>query len=434
MNIYFSNLWNKLITGFWFVPGLMILFVFIFAYFTLDLDRKFDFHDVPFHLWDGGAEGARELLSTIAKSMITLTGVVFSITAVTLALTSNLYGSKLLPSFMRDFITQLTLGTFISTSIYALLILRTIGNDNYSERKNFVPNISITLIECLAILSLILLIYFIHHLSVRVQSSDIITRVANNLISKVETLKNRSDLPPSTVSKTEDCQELICAQYRGYLQAIDYKYLFHSAHKHQFIIEISLRPGHFISKGMLLAKMNRELPEKIKKKVLRSFIIGKERNSTQDLEYAIDQLVAIALRAIGLNANDTFAVNACVDHLGDALCLICKKDLAVIPRDKEPYIKLVAKQQTFEGLVDASFNQIRQYGESCPSVLIHLLETLTSILPCTQTDEQREVIKDHAEMIHECKCLVVEANDRKDIQERFVEFCTEFKGVTTKDK
>ncbi|MBA3238064.1 MAG: DUF2254 domain-containing protein [Parachlamydiaceae bacterium] len=210
MKIYFSNLWNKLTTGFWFVPGLMIILVFILASIILNLDRSLEHHDLPFHFWEGGPEGARELLSTIAKSMITLAGVVFSITVVTLALTSNLYGSKLLPSFMRDLVTQMTLGIFISTSIYALLILRTIGNDKYSNDKNFMPNISITLIEIFGILSLIMLIYFIHHLSVRVQFADIISRVANDLIGKIETLKNRSsDLDPSNLSKTENCQELI---------------------------------------------------------------------------------------------------------------------------------------------------------------------------------------------------------------------------------
>jgi uncharacterized membrane protein len=423
MNIYFSNLWNKVITGFWFVPGIMIILVFILASFTLHLDHSFEFYDLPFQFWVGGADGARDLLSTIAKSMIALTGVVFSITAVALALTSNLYGSKLLPSFMRDLVTQVTLGTFISTSIYALLILRTIGNENYSKGKDFVPNISITSIEWLAILSLIMLIYFIHHLSVRVNSSDIITRVANNLTYKIESLKNLStDFLSSNELKKEYCQEPIFARYKGYLQAIDYKCLFHYAQKYQFIIEISLRPGHFISKGMLLSKINKTLPDQIKKKILRSFIIGKERNATQDLEYAIDQLVAIALRAIGTSANDTFAVNACVDHLGDALCLICKKDLSVIPRDKEAFIKLTAKQQTFKGLVDASFNQIRQYGGSSPSILIHLLETLTSILTSTQTQEQREVITHHAKMIQDCKRFIIEKNDCEDIEERFGEF------------
>ena len=88
-------------------------------------------------MWQGGTEGARELLSTIAGSIITITGVVFSITTVALALTSNQYGSSLLPSFMRDLGTQIVLGTFISTSIYALLILRTIRGSSSSEAFQF---------------------------------------------------------------------------------------------------------------------------------------------------------------------------------------------------------------------------------------------------------------------------------------------------------
>ena len=69
-------------------------------------------------LWAGGPEGARELLSTIAGSMITVTGVIFSITMVVLTLASPKFGARLLRNFLRDTGTKIVLGSFIATFAY----------------------------------------------------------------------------------------------------------------------------------------------------------------------------------------------------------------------------------------------------------------------------------------------------------------------------
>jgi len=160
--------------------------------------------------------------------------VVFSITTVSLALASNQYGSKILPNFIRDWCTQIVLGTFISTSIYTLLILRTIKGQGIDGNINnpFIPNISITVSIGLAILSLSMLIYFIHHVSIRIQSTDILSRVAKDLIFSIETfMKNQDEKIKSKNLSKGECQEAIVSSAMGYLQAIDYKRLLDLAKK-----------------------------------------------------------------------------------------------------------------------------------------------------------------------------------------------------------
>lgn len=90
----------------------------------------------------GGAEGARSLLGAIAGSMITIAGVVFSMTLVALSLASSQPGPRLLRNFMRDTTTQMVLGTFVATFLYCLLVLRTIRR---SDEIAFVPHLSVTL-------------------------------------------------------------------------------------------------------------------------------------------------------------------------------------------------------------------------------------------------------------------------------------------------
>ena len=82
---------------------------------------------------------------------------------------------------------------------------------------------------------------------------------------------------------------------------------------------------------------------------------------------------------------------------------------------------------TFEGLVDASFNQLRQYGSSNLSILIHLLETLSSILSCTQNQDQKSALEKHAKMIKAAGNQLLEERDRQDIQDRFDLFNSESK-------
>jgi uncharacterized membrane protein len=109
------------------------------------------------------ADGAREVLSTIAGSMVTVAGVVFSITIVALSYASSQYGPRVLTNFMSDRGNTITLGTFIATFLYSLMVLRTIrGGDD-----EFVPQYSVIVAMLLAVCSIGVLIYFIHHVPQR---------------------------------------------------------------------------------------------------------------------------------------------------------------------------------------------------------------------------------------------------------------------------
>ena len=85
-------------------------------------------------------DGARLLFSTIARSMIGVAGIGFSITVAAVAFASGQFGPRLLTNFMRDRVNQVTLGVFISTFLYCLLVLRVVRSD---DDGSFIPHISI---------------------------------------------------------------------------------------------------------------------------------------------------------------------------------------------------------------------------------------------------------------------------------------------------
>lgn len=164
MRVQAFKTWYRIHSSFWFLPTLMAGGAMVLAFAMVAMDA-------PVTEWlalnwgisfTGGAEGASSLLGAIAGSMITIAGVVFSMTLVALSLASSQLGPRLLRSFMRDTRTQVVLGTFVATFLYCLLVLRTV---RHAEEFVFVPHLSVALGVMLAVVSVGVLIYFIHHVS-----------------------------------------------------------------------------------------------------------------------------------------------------------------------------------------------------------------------------------------------------------------------------
>ena len=187
MKARLAHRWDTLLSGLWFVPSLMALLSVALAFVTLGLDHRLRAKSVATvsWIWTGGPEGAYALLSALAGSMITVAGTVFSISIVVLALASSQFGPRLLRNFLRDTGEQVVLGTFIGTFAYCLLVLRTV---RAVDESPFVPNISVTVAVALALLSIGVLIYYIHHVSVSIKAPHIVASVGRSLYANVRQL------------------------------------------------------------------------------------------------------------------------------------------------------------------------------------------------------------------------------------------------------
>lgn len=429
LKIYLLKVWEYLKSSFWFFPGLIIISLSLLFLFTIHLDQVLGHSPVVKHysLWQGGAQGAQQVLATIAGALIALMSIVFSVVTIPFSIAASQYGSRLIRNFMRDPGTQIVLGFFTGTSIYCIFVLSAIK----IEPETVVPDLSITVSLILSILSLLMLIYFIHHVSTQIQSPEIIFKLGQDLIYAVE-----RSFPGQIVSKEreKELEELansitklmpeykIISSVSGYVQSIDYDGLMQIAKNQDFVIRILPRPSNFIKQGSPLALIYTKYPleKKIEKSILNEFIIGKNRILLQDIEYSLDQLVTISIRAVSEDARDTFTANFCIDYIGDALSRLCRKNIpSCYYQDEKECLKLIIKQITFAGLVDSAFNQIRQFGTESPSVIIHLLDTIHSIIPFIATNDQKEVFKEHAIMIKRAGDRFLEPKDKKDLEERF---------------
>lgn len=429
-NVKLSKLWDTLHSSYWFIPSIMAIITTALAFTMLMLDRTGKANINYWWSYTGGADGARSLLGAVAGSMISVAATAFSITIVALQLAASNFGPRLLRNFMQDTGNQVVLGTFISTFIYCLLILRTIHGegDGYSR---FVPQISITCGILLAIISIGVLIYFIDHASTIIQASHIIENVSDDLDKAIDRLfpkKIGRSVPfGQELAEIPDNFDLVASPVRvtdnGYIQAIDEEELLKIARKYNFLLRVESRPGKFVVKNSNLVMVfpGELVNQKLTKQINDAFILGKERSEQQDIEFPIDQLVEIALRALSPGINDPFTAIRCVDRLGAGLSRLAQKDFPSPYRyDADYKLRAIAFGVTFEGLVDSAFNGIRQYARSDTSVTIRLLEAIANIATYTNNPKYQAVLQRHADMIlRGSQDGLPEELDRKDVQEQY---------------
>jgi uncharacterized membrane protein len=189
-------------------------------------------------------------------------------------------------------------------------------------------------------------------------------------------------------------------------------------------IRLLYRPGHFVIHNNIIAKV---LPlenanDEVKRKVQQAFIIGNERTPTQDVEFAISQLVEVAVRSLSTGMNDPYTAITCIDWLSAALSHLVSKPFPAHHRyDKEGNLRIVVEKPiTFEGVTDAAFNQIRQYSEGSVDVNIRLLEGISLIIEQTKNEAYRDILLQHARMIkRESLKEASSRQDRKDMVARY---------------
>ena len=426
-------MWYQLTAGLWVVPALMSASAVVLAIVTLTLDHTVG---LPWlRQVDGvfavGPEGARLVLSSIAGSMITVASLVFSMTLVALTLASSQLGPRLITRFMRDRINQVVLGTFIATFLYALVVLQTVTE---GKAEPFVPHISVTAALILTLISLGWLVYFIHHVADSIQADTVIAEVYGELIHALDHLYPRlaAHEPATWATKPVPADLLaqspaaIPAPKGGYVQAIGTHALLRLAREHDLVLELHRRPGHFVIAGrpVMRAWPSARVDEEVIEAAAEEVVLGPKRTPTQDVEFSIDALVEIAVRALSPGINDPRTAMTCIDRLAAALAHLMRSgDGSPLIHDQDGTLRLITNPTTFEEAMNAAFNQIRQAANGHVSVLIRLVEGLTVLGEIAVTDRQRLALARHAAMVRRaCRRSIPEHDDRADAERRLQRF------------
>lgn len=411
MRVRLSEIWSTLVGGLWFLPGLMVLGSFGLAILTLWLDDRYSYElQTGLGLiYASSVDGGRELLSTIAGSMMTVTGVVFSVTIVTLSLTSNQYGPRLLRNFLNDRGNQVVLGTFLGTFTYCLVILRTLQD---SSEDATVPEISITVGALLALASLGVLIYFIHHISQAIQASSIFSGVGHELaasINKVFPERLGSAEGESHAESLEQAEPDESAPHRkvhasraGYVRMVDTRSIMNAAVEHNAIVRLYARPGTYVFENGLLARSwtANAKQEQLADSVSTAIIIGNSRTPFQDIDFLVSQLVQSALLALSSGVNNSLVAIEAIDWLGASLARIAERDLPDSNRhDDDGLLRVIVEPPTFESLLHDSFNSLRESSRGNTLVTLHLLDTILLLVPHCHRQQDLEALRSQATLL-----------------------------------
>ena len=407
-----TSRWYEIRSSLWFVPAVMTGIAITMALGMVRLDQALtlDRRTESAWLFGGGAEGARGVLSAIAGTMITVTGVVFSITIVALQLASAQFTPRVLRNFIGDRGNQVVLGSFISTFIYALLVLRSVRSAS-EDGAVFVPSASVTLAIVLVLVSMGLLIFYIHHAASSIRASVVIDRATADTLGLIEELfpAEVGQPAPSPPPLPVLAPGVVPAVASGYVQHIDQDALFTLAEERAVIVRLEPLIGEFVLPGASLASVwpAEELDDKLAQAIQGTFVLGAERTLQADVELGIRQLADIAIKSLSPGINDPTTATICIDRLAEALVRLAQRSKPEEVRTGDDgSARVIVKGPPFDRLVEEAFSQIRHYGARDVTLLVYLLSTLGRMAALVPP-ERRDPLERQAQIVLQTSCQLI---------------------------
>ncbi|TYZ06172.1 DUF2254 domain-containing protein [Hymenobacter lutimineralis] len=428
-------LWQNVNASLWFVPTLMVAGAILLA-FGLVLAEPLLNHerlqDFPL-LFGAGADGARGMLTAIAGSMITVAGLIFSLTLSTLAQVSSQYTSRVLRNFMRDRANQVVLGFFVSIFAYCLIVLRTIRG---GDEGRFIPSLAVGMGLVLALLSIGVLIFFIHHMASAIQAATIVRNATEETEAAIARLFPDELGEEASVVEAEEwlrqagqlTWQPVFSTATGYVQNIDEDGLLAVARGLQGVVRLEHGIGGFVARRALLLSVAGyagnppALPADLTDQMNALFSLGSQRTIEQDAGFGLRQIVDIALKALSPGINDTTTAIICIDHLGALLAQLADRRLAGPLRTDEDRVRVVAVRPSFGQLVASAFDQVRSSADGNVGVYLRLLTALATVAQHAQAPARRQALWQQAELVEEAAQRTLSTPyEREQVRERLAQ-------------
>ncbi len=272
---------------------------------------------------------------SIASTVLATAGVVFTLLTLPLSTVAAQYGSRLLRLFLGDRTTQFVLGMFVATFVYCIAAALSIPPVEVEPES---PQLTATVGLYLMLATFATLILLVQHISTMLQAPNIAAAAGAELLDVVSAEipdevtsgdggKDGFEIRPDPGSQGAPAALMDTEGYpvrvkvTGYIQYIDPEIMLTLAREKDLVIRLLHKPGHFVGHGAVVALVwpAGRVDEQLDKLIRRAFQIGNGRTPTQDVEYAVNQLVEMAVRAMSPAINDPFTAMTCLDHIGDGL-------------------------------------------------------------------------------------------------------------------
>ncbi len=411
--------WISLTSSLWFIPSTIVGISTALAVTLVEVSSRIDYEALSRYprLFGAGAAGSRGMLSTIAGSVITVAGVTFSITIAALALASAQYTPRVLRTFMSDRANQIVLGTFVGVFVYCLVVLRTIRG---GDEGSFVPSIAVLFGFVLAVVSVGVLIFFIHHIAGALQASNILDRVRRTTEETIASLypEEVGESPDETsglaIPASDDPRwRPVISGATGYVQSVDADGLVSFAREHRVILRLEPAVGDFVIAGAPLVSIMRtagssdrervgaDMVDEVVPPVDALFTLSAYRTVEQDAAFGMLQIVDIALKSLSPGINDTTTAVTCVDQLGALVAHLSHRRIVPRTRADGEDLRLIGNGPTFATFVSLAFDDVRRNAEGNVTVLLRLFDAIEMAGRFTSDPARRRVLASQVSLLAE---------------------------------
>ncbi len=409
-NVTFRRTLDRLRVNLWFTPLVSALIAVILAWTLIWVDSLIpnEALETSKLILAGSVTEARSMMAGIAATTLATAGVVFSLLTLPLSTVVSQYGSRLLRVFLGDRTTQVVLGMFVGTFIYCIAVALAIPP---AEIEPVPPQLAPTFGVYLMMATFGSLILLIHHISTMLQAPNIVAAAGAELLVVIRAMLEipvgpekqpaAGAMPPDL---TANVGYPIKADQAGYIQAIDPVSILNLTREKELIIRLQRNPGHFVRPGTVMALVwpADQVDQALAEQIRHLFELGHQRTPTQDVEYAINQLVEVAVRAMSPAINDPFTAMTCLDYLGDGLALLAgygERPSQIYYYDPNGRLCLVFESATLDELLAAAFDMLRHCSCDNASVLLHILEVIEVIGREAKTAAARQELLRHVALV-----------------------------------
>jgi uncharacterized membrane protein len=392
---------SKVQSSLWFIPVLCVLIGAALSSGSIAIDEATNYDLVSSSL-TGGPDAALQILSTIAASMVSLAALVLTITMVVVQLAMGQFSPRIVQTFLRDKPSQIAVGLFIATFVHAMLTLREIRG------SATVPGLSIAVAYVLVVISVVVLVLYIHHIGRSLRVSALIELVG----SETRTLLDR-EYPNRMEARTSSDDRVIVAPRSGVVSFIERDRLVAQAVEWDCTLRLIPPLGAFVPAGAPLFRVDGDLDRMDPRAVVKAVRLGLERTLDQDVAFGLRMLVDMAERSLADSpfVDPTTAVQA-IDRLHDCLRQIAQRELPDGRyRDEHGRVRLVVPVMDWDAYLHLAFDEIRIAGAGSPQISRRLTAALQD-LETVVSGDRLAAVRRHRELLSDAtNAVVTDADD-----------------------
>jgi uncharacterized membrane protein len=352
---------------------------------------------LPVWLTMGGIDDARAILSAMLGCVSTVLALIFSVALLVLSMVATLFGPRLLYRFLRDWVTQATIGLFMATFVYLCLVFLVTHQD---EHTRLVPQVSLITAWLLVVTSFGFLVVYSHRIAASIQNPDLVARLVDDIRPELVGPDRGGGAAESADVVGEQLTQgaaVPCSE-SGYVQEIDHGRLVAAARDAGVVVHVLFRPGQFVLRGETLARVwPPERAAGLSSRVEDHVRLGRHRTIRQDAEFGVAQMVEMPDAS-----NQTPSEAAASDGVWF---------------DASGKTRVRVRPVKLERLVRLGFDQIRQSSADNPAVLIRILDTIRRLIPRVGDEAARAALVLEADAVRETAAHRVACSlDKKEVE------------------